>query len=401
MELVRSFAVVACGLVVLVSSSPAQQRPVPARPRLPAAADTNSPIAYLRLGNELLDREPARAAAAFYRASRLDPQSSDAPYAYRVALLLADPYRLRDYLSGRERARRSDAVRQIDTLMAHALMLDPFLHASLDDHLFMHMVLSQLGRGMPPDAIRDPELQYEVRNWLASYPELRAYFAYCGGEFDNALAQWRDLARAYPRDPQIRVYRARAFFLTERYDSAAAEMTAALTTARARDADSTRFFYESKAAWEFSLGRIHYRQGDPQRARAAFERALVEDLSYYPAHVALAGLAAQSADTAGALREFGRAVATKEDAYLPRLSYGLYLAQTGRMDSAQVHLGRAAEFEPFAAYPRKILGVVRDRLGDGAGAIEAFEAYLERAPENDPDVARVRARVAQLRAARD
>jgi tetratricopeptide (TPR) repeat protein len=62
-------------------------------------------------------------------------------------------------------------------------------------------------------------------------------------------------------------------------------------------------FYEPKAMAEYTIGYIYFVMNRRDEARAAFGRALTEDLSFYPAHVALGEIARVSRDSATALQE--------------------------------------------------------------------------------------------------
>lgn len=393
------------GLVLGGAANAAAQRTgaPPRRPTLPASADTNSAQAYNDYGLDQLRSNPRRAAAAFYWASRLDPISAEVVYAYRIALMLDDPERLRGYLRGDPRTLRGPESRRLDSLMQRALTLNPFYHAWLDDILVTEFVTRELGRSLRIDGVEAsaPEISYAVNSWLRSRDSgLRPILSYSQGKFRESLDQWADEARQRPRDPMPRAWRARALYLGGNLDSARAELSTALRLARAADADSTRVFYESKSAWEFALGRIFEGLGRLDSAQAAYERTLVEELSYYQAHIRLGMLRLARGDTAAALTELSRAVLVKEDEYLPRITYAAALRLAGRHDSAETHLDRAIELEPWVALPRLLLGLERQARGNNAGAVEAFEAYLARSPRSDPDRATIQSLVETLRRGR-
>lgn len=369
----------------------AAQDSLPRRPALEANADTNDAQSYYLLAMDRVRRNPREAANAFYWANRLDPECAGCPYGRYAAQVLQDRERLIRYFIRRPGQRDSAAFRDLDSLRSRSLVMDPFLYRRLDA-----VLLRELARELAPEA--SERLIEMVLMRADSF--LAGLIQYGQGRFSEATYTWGELARGRPKNAYIRVERARAFFLQQRYDSARAQLVEGLTIARRQDADSIRFSYESKAAWEYSLGRIYQVMGQHDSARAAYERALVEDLSYAAAHVQLGLLHAARADTAAALREMARAVAVNDREYVPRLTYGWLLASAGRLDSAEVHVQRAAELEPWAARPRMLLGAVRDARGDAAGALTAFIEYLARAARSDEDLPTVRARVAELRASR-
>lgn len=388
----------ACLALALAVQQAAQE---PRRPSLAPGADTNSAADYYQHGVRRLRRSPAEAAAAFYWAARLNPEPADYVYARYVALLLSDEPRLLRYFSGDPRAWADPQLRAIDSLMGRALRMDPFLHRRLDDIMQFEVARTAVARDMrySGENISDSDLQFLLRYVADRDRGFAAIQDYSTGNFRGALDWWASEARRQPANAYLHSLRARAFFLMGAFDSARVAMQRALAIARRGDADSLRFYYESKAAWEYGLGRIYERLADHAAARRAFEQALSEDLSFYPAHIQLGMLHAERGDTAAALREFARAVAVKEDEYLPRMTYAFFLASRGQLDSARAHLDRAIALEPYAAAPRLMLGVVLDTQGNAPGALAAFEAFLARAPRSDQDLVAVRARAAELRAA--
>ncbi len=399
----RTTVMLVLGCLTIVPPCLAQRpREMPARPRLPDGADTNSAVEYFRLGEQRLRYDPEQAEAAFFWAGRLNPEAAEYPYARRVALMLADPQRLLRYVDGDAPILRSMEIRAIDSLLARAYMMDPFFHPRLDDALILEWIRRAFGRnlGSASGAIDHTTFEQIVLDIAAARPADAAWIAYSRRQFPDALRHWNDVARRNRRNAYIRAQRSRAFYQMGRFDSARVEMQSALEIARRRDADSVRYFYESKAQWQYSLGRIYEQLGDTETARAAYEQSLVEELAYYPAHIRLGLLHIARADTAAALREFARAVSVKEDEYLPRLTAAYFLANSGHLDSADAHLRRAIEIEPHAAQPRLMLGAVADQRGDRAVALEAFEAFLARAPRDDPGLSAVRSRVGALRANR-
>lgn len=358
------------------------------RPRLAPGADTNDPNAYFVFAGNHLRRDERQAAAAYYWAMRLDPTCAGCAYGRAIALLIEDGPRLEGYFFGHRNYLRSARYQAFDSLVRRAMVMDPFLHRRLDLHLLASMY----------DLLDSDGWERDLDGYLVEADSsLAALVYYSRGRFDLALRVWARMMERRPHAPLLRVARARTFFLTGQLDSAGAMMSEALRIERRRDVDSASITYESKTLWEYAMGRIHHSLGRLDSAQQAYERALIEDLAFAPAHHQLAVLHLERLDTTSALRELARAVSVGEREFLPRLTYGILLASTGSTDSALVHLRRAIELEPWAARPRLILGAVLDSDGDRAGAADAFEQWLARAPRTDPNVAGVRARVANLR----
>ena len=66
-------------LALPVAGAAQQAGDVPARPALPAMSDTNSATVYHQFGVRRLRQDPREAAAAFFWASRLNPEAAQHP----------------------------------------------------------------------------------------------------------------------------------------------------------------------------------------------------------------------------------------------------------------------------------------------------------------------------------
>jgi tetratricopeptide (TPR) repeat protein len=373
----------------------------PARPPLEEDADTNDPAAYYVYGVGRLRQHPREAAAAFYWAARLEPTSPHAFYARRAALLMSDPWLLERYLSGDERAVRSAQARSLDSLQLHAMMLDPFFTRRHDDVLaetYLHVLMERAVRS-EGETLNEAAFRFWVERYLHDAPAGdRAWILNAEQRYRQAVDDWALALRRDPKNSHVRAERARALFALGAIDSARAELTAAIATARQADTSKVWYVYESKAEWEFSVGWASEQLGELPAAREAYQRALVEDLSYYPAHLRLGAMALTAGDTAAALVEMERAAQVKEDDYLVQLSYGVVLDAAGRYDSAGAHFRRAAELEPYAPMPQFLLARSLDALGDAAAAAAAYERCAGLSKRDDPSGAAARQRAATLRA---
>jgi tetratricopeptide (TPR) repeat protein len=380
---------------VLHAHAGAQGR-VPARALAAADADTNSAQAYYQRGMALLDSRPEAAVDAFYWATRLEPGWAEAWYARRTAMLMARPQLVGIHLKPRRSERDARALRETDSLYLRALGLDPFVPPRLDKRA-LH---SQL-REMAPRELRateDPEaldLMAELV-MLQSGPGLRGWNDFAKERYPQALAAYAEALPEARNRSGIHAQRARIFFMTDRPDSALAEMRNALRQSGGESGTEVLFRVDSRALLEHSLGVILEKTGDRDGAREAYGRALREDASYHPAHAALASLAAAAGDTAAALREMELAVqAAGSD---PVLRYGLarLLSLAGRFAEAEPHLREAIRAEPCYAPPYALLGGVLEKQGHAAPALEQYRAFLEHASRDHELVPAIRERISAL-----
>lgn len=337
-----------------------------ARPRLPPGSDTNSAAAYydraVRLARYGVKLDTAE--MSLYWASRLDPAWADPIFLRGVLILRAFRKDAMDVLqrTGSPRAAREvdlppGQLHRVDSLLHVAWGRNPFLFTDLDPPPFW---------GGPRD------------------PTQAASFAFTMRRFAQAESLFAQALHKYPDDPLLRVYRARALFYLQRYDSAVVELEAARDTLRRKAETERSVVLPSVEMFEFAIGVIRVQQDDFPAARAAFERALTENLGFYWAHVRLAGSALALHDTASALRELDAAIQLEGSDPVLRLYDGAVLNGVGRRDEAAVQLRRAIELDPWYAEPYYWLALVYDAQGKRLEAIEQYRQFLALAENQDP-----------------
>lgn len=367
---------------------------VPARPRFTVARDSNSASSYYYHGLSVLGNRPREAADAFYWAMRLDPEWAAPMYARRIAFYLADRRQLIDMMSQGRTDKRSAAVKAIDSLQYAATLRDPFLHRALD-RMLLEALFDEFARRSRPDAMV-PTAGAILSNGSL---DIRAWYAYTLGQMGSAIDLYAQALKKNPKLIDARIMRAHAFYHDAQFDSARAELAVALDSLRKRDETKLSHQYDSKAFLEYAIGRIHSRQGDIEGARAAYGRALSEDLSFFMAHAALGDIAIAQHDTATALGEYELVIQLEGDDAALRYQYGALLFNAAKYDAAAEQFRKAIELDPDYVKPYFPLAYVRDGMGADAEAIALYDGYVRRAPASDgPRIEQARTRLAELRA---
>jgi tetratricopeptide (TPR) repeat protein len=278
---------------------------------------------------------------------------------------------------------RSAEGQRADSLQLQALALNPFLYLKLDRHLLSALVRAIASERSGTSSPETLQIEWQIEQYLAGAPEMRAWYAYTSGRFPEALGHY---ARAISRSKAkaaLRTQRGRLFFQLDQADSALAELTRALAEMRKGDQKELVHLYESKALLEHSIGLVHQRLGAADSARAAFGRALEEDLAFHPAHVQLGLMALQAQDTTTALGELDLAVQLRgEDAGL-RLFYGYTLGSLSRYADAEVQLRKAVELNDVWAAPHHMLGEVLEAQRRNADALAEYRRFLALASRQD------------------
>ena len=344
-------------LALFLAPALAGQESVPKRPKLPDTKDTSDAAAFYRYGRQT-NVSWRNTHAAMYWATRLDPTQDHYVYGRFEAAWAQRPVDWRRrYLEGDKRVVDSREAQQIDSLWIRVLWRDPYPRHPQN--------VCVIVRGV--DDIRDPVWQGSV--WFQL------------GCTDRAAEQW---ARALERKPELiglRVDRARALVLHHQYRAAAAELQVVLDTLRSLDSTRLRYRYESKAFLEYMLGVAHRRGNRLDQARQAFARALVEDLSFHPAHVQLAEIAVRDNQLHIAIDEYNAALegAPNDPAILHAAAE--VMLTSGRTAGAEALFRRAVEAEPEFVMAYLQLARCLDRLGKREEAVEQYRNYLARAPE--------------------
>ena len=391
------------GTFAPVAAARAQGPAKPAvHPALPRGADTNDVNMYLIEGGRLLDRAPQRAVAYFRWAAQLDPQSAEAPYGERVAILLSDRNRLLYYWRGDAKTRELPDIKRADSLQSLALTRAPLYFRRYDRMLltaFFDAAIKRSAQGVGMSSEDESEWKYEFNKWINSVdapPYLRAWLAYSDGDFPKAVKLYAEaLKRAKNWEKgDLLADRARTFAHLGANDSAVATFRASMAADSAREGDRLVFAIRSRAQMEHILGALFEAEGDTAGAREAYQRALTEDLAYYPAHVALGTLAYERADTATATHELREAAQIANDDPSTHYIYGLALATTGSVAEGVNELLKSIQLAPQWAEPHLLLARLHDAAEMREEAIPHWQNFLARAPLLHPARAMAEQRLA-------
>jgi Flp pilus assembly protein TadD len=212
-----------------------------------------------------------------------------------------------------------------------------------------------------------------------------AWIAFGQGQLPLALERF---GRIIAKDPKkygyLRFIRASAFANSQKYDSAASELSSLLTQLRGDDDKTLGSVYQSKELLEFAFGLLQEQMRRTAAAKDAYGRAIAENAAFAAAHAALGRLAIAARDSGTALVEFGLAVETEPNDVEMRIGYGQALMLAQRPKDAAVQFQKAVELEPYYAEPVFLLATALEGAGDAAGAKQRFGKFLELATRSDP-----------------
>ena len=395
----RSLWVAAFALAAFSVAASAQQNEK--EPVRPTVADPNDPNDYFDLGVQQIEHAPRDAADAFYWATRLSPGWADAHYARWAALHLQDSVRLFLYYQGSREAITSKEVQHVDSLMLRAMELNPFLYRRFERRMQLAALgakFSQLRLPAPHQV--ETERSDEATKGLRSFgvEDVKAIRAYTELKFPLAIQEW---AAALP-NARIKSYphaeRGRIFYLLATYDSASAEFSAALAAKETEGKKDLLPLYESKPVYEQSLAIIAERQKLLDAAREAYARALQEDPSYAPSHIALSAMDLAKGDTAGAIREMEMAAKVAPNDGYTAFLFGRTLLAAAKNVQALDALKRATALEPYFAEPHVLLAALYDGAGYEQEAVSEYAKFLALCSPRDERYVHVKERLAKLQA---
>lgn len=349
------------GLLLLAGALSAQAVPrVPLRP----GVDTNDARSYYGEGLSSLRDDPVRADRAFYWATRIDPALAEAWYGRWVAKVLSLPaLSLVNYVGGTRVWAHDSALHVVDSLKIRAEALNPLIHEGLDVLILQRAVKNLGGEDLD---------QYVFGN-----PGLAGWLYYTRGDYTRSIDSYAHAIRMFPKDAYLHWQRGRAFLLRLRYDSALAEMRLYRGSLTKEHEKSRGMFWASNEETDLAIGRAAELSGDLATARQEYDTALIENLGYAPAHVALARLAVARGDTTEALREYdlGTQVPDAPTCY----AYGVLLWASRRPADAVTHFQRAIAADSDFAPPYLPLAYIEEGSGDDSLATLHYSLFILKA----------------------
>jgi Tfp pilus assembly protein PilF len=308
----------------------------PKRPKLELQRDSNDWRSYQISGVELMDVKPKQARTYFEWAARLDPARPEPHFALAIVAKRDEPMRL-------------------------ALERDPFMH---------------VGR------IRAFRMEGGEPRHIFGLRDV-GWFDLASGQPDSARAHFHEAMRRWPKDRTLLWGLVLAHYDAGQIDSADLAIARQREALKGELARENGMAVHSLAFFDYMIGRAYGGAKRFENARAAYERALAEDLSYHPAHVGLALVAVAEQDTATALAQWDMAVSLIPDEASYRVAYAVLLSRTGRHADAAVQGRAAVEAAPYYSAARLALARALDGAGEGAAAAAAYREYILRAPVVD------------------
>lgn len=248
------------------------------------------------------------------------------------------------------------------------------------------------------------------------------------GDLPGAIAQWNDIARAFPDDAGSRAQLAELHRLAADHDRAQEfarqalirdprNLSAYKTMLRSNldrkqyamaELVGVRALKISSTDPELflALGDVQLAKGSPDKAIAQYQKALEVKADFVPARLALARLALKDEDYAAAEKHLTRAVADGGGTAEVHLNLGVAYRGMGQVDKALAEYDAAEKLDPKLAAVYLDRGIILQRYKDAPDrSLELYKHYVllsggESALPPDAPVIALRREAEQLVAAK-
>jgi tetratricopeptide (TPR) repeat protein len=248
------------------------------------------------------------------------------------------------------------------------------------------------------------------------------------GDLPSAIAQWNDVAKAFPDDAESRAQLAELYRLTSDHDRAQDYARQALIrdpknidaykTLLRSNLDRKQFAMAELVGVRalkisttdpdlyMGIGDVQLGKGAVDKAAAQYQKALDANAGFVPARLALARLALKDEDYAAAEKHLSRAVADGGGTAEVHLDLGVAYRGLGQPDKALAEYDAAEKLQPRLAAIYLNRGIVLQRYKDmPEKSLELYKQYValsggESALANDAPVLALRREAEQLVAAK-
>jgi tetratricopeptide (TPR) repeat protein len=251
---------------------------------------------------------------------------------------------------------------------------------------------------------RDQAFTY-YRSALQKKPSLKpaaeglARLTRAQGDIASALAQWNDVARAFPDDAESRAQLAELYRLSSDHDRAQ-EMARQALIRDPKNLDAYKTLLRSNLDRKqfamaelvgvralkisttdpdlfLAIGDVQLAKGAVDKAAAQYQKALEANASFVPARLALARLALKDEDFAAAEKHLSRAVADGGGTAEVHLDLGVAYRGLGQPDKALAEYDAAEKLQPKLAAVYLNRGIVLQRYKDAPDkSLELYKQYV-------------------------
>jgi tetratricopeptide (TPR) repeat protein len=251
---------------------------------------------------------------------------------------------------------------------------------------------------------RDQAFTY-YRSALQKKPSLKpaaeglARLTRAQGDLASALAQWNDVAKAFPDDAESRAQLAELYRLSSDHDRAQ-EMARQALIRDPKNLDAYKTLLRSNLDRKqfamaelvgvralkisttdpdlfLALGDVQLAKGAVDKAATQYQKALDANASFVPARLALARLALKDEDFAAAEKHLSRAVADGGGTAEVHLDLGVAYRGLGQPDKALAEYDAAEKLQPKMAAVYLNRGIVLQRYKDAPDkSLELYKQYV-------------------------
>jgi len=284
-------------------------------------------------------------------------------------------------------------------------------------------------QGKREEAFRHYRSALEKKPSLRPAAEGLARLTQASGDVPGAVAQWNDIARAFPDDAGSRAQLAELYRLSGDHEQAQQQArqalirdpknVAAYKTMMRSDLDRKHYAMAELVGVRalklsttdpdlyVALGDVQMAKGAPDKATVQYQKALEVRADHRPAHLALARLALKDEDYAAAEKHLSKVVASGGGTAEVHLNLGVAYRGLGQVDKALAEYEAAEKLDPKLAAVYLNRGIVLQRYKDSPDrSLDLYKKYValsggESALPTDSPVIALRREAEQLIAAKN
>ncbi len=346
-------------------------------------ADPNDVVACYNVGLAHLSKKHYDEALGYFKQCIIkSPEFSLAHFA-----IYCTEYRMDKKLYDASVAEEPDSTMQarIDSVQQHlttAFLYDPFF-----DWKVATVLLEARGSTIDPLM----KVLYELL-----YDGFEAFFL---GHYQKAVEKLSYSIENLPSFHQARYFRGLAYAQTKEYDAAIIDFNTLIDSVDSYNKKKILPVYLKTTDLYYLLGHAHFQNNEPEKARTAFQNILMQDMSYYMAHVQLARIYQSKKDYGNAIRELDAAIFTKPNDPLLYYNKGVYFSSIGKFEPSIAEYNQAIKFNPYDYKAHYNVAYIHEHLKQYDQAIKSYEEFMRLTPKREAaTIQKAQAKIVELKA---
>lgn len=333
--------------------------------------DPNNAVSHYNLGLAHLSQDNYDdALSCFYNCIERDPMFGLAHFAIYCTEYKKDKQLYRESLKDDPAEQYLTKIDSVQNHFQKAFFYDPFFDWSL---MTILMESKEHSADLYTQELLD--LIYEIY-----YDGFEAFFL---GKYETAIEKLNFQIKMLPQFHLARFFRGLAYSQIKDYDASINDFTVLIDSLESYNKNKILPIYLETSELYYLVGNAYKLKGDLTNAQTAFQKILLQDMSYYMAHVQLAWIYEQKKDLRRAIRELDAALYVDPDNPVLHYNKAVYLSATGNIPGSIKEYTRATELNKYAYKAYFNLGLLYEYQKEYQDALKSFSKFMEYVPQNE------------------